>query len=264
MKKGPVVKSMQVIPVAGTDSFLLNLSGGHLPVFIRNLVVLEDSAGRTGLGEVPGGQAILRILEQSQDLVVGRSLGEMNAVLSGVRSAFASADAGGRGLQTYDERTMIHALTAIESAFLDLTGQLFGVPVAQLLGEGQQRHRVPYLGYLFFVGDHRKTGLKYQVAESAGFPHADEIVLKLGLPAPVEAPAHFDDTLQFGQGTAAVTAQCPRFGHGRRQPGFQGPGIVSGAVKEAHHGVQQDFRRVRPAVQAEQLGEIDRLLARFQ
>ena len=47
---------MRVIPVAGRDSMLLNLSGAHGPFFTRNLVVLTDSAGRTGVGEVPGGE----------------------------------------------------------------------------------------------------------------------------------------------------------------------------------------------------------------
>jgi len=166
MKNGPVIKSMQVIPVAGYDSFLLNLSGGHFPVFARNLVILQDSNGQTGLGEVPGSQAIFRILERSQKLVIGRSLGEIHDVLDSMRRAFASEDAAGRGLQTYDQRTMIHALTAVESAFLDLTGKFFGLPVARLLGEGQQRVRVPYLGYLFFVGDHRQTELNYRIPQS--------------------------------------------------------------------------------------------------
>ena len=173
MKKGPVIKSMQVIPVAGYDSFLLNLSGGHYPVFARNLVILQDSNGQTGLGEVPGSQAIFRVLERSRELVVGRCLGEMQDALDGMRRAFAAEDSAGRGLQTYDQRTMIHALTAIESAFLDLTGKFFGLPVARLLGEGQQRDRVPYLGYLFFVGDHRQTGLDYHAPPSpaAGWDH---------------------------------------------------------------------------------------------
>jgi glucarate dehydratase len=43
------------------------------------------------------------------------------------------------------------------------------VPVAALLGEGQQRAEVPMLGYLFFVGDRRKTGLPY-----AGEPGAKD------------------------------------------------------------------------------------------
>ena len=55
----------------------------------------------------------------------------------------------------------MHAVTAVECALLDLLGQFLGVPVAALLGEGRQRSRVPVLGYLFFVGDRRKTDLPY-------------------------------------------------------------------------------------------------------
>jgi glucarate dehydratase len=74
-----------------------------------------------------------------------------------MRAAFADRDAGGRGLQTFDLRTTIHAVTAVESALLDLLGQFMNVPVAALLGEGQQRDAVEMLGYLFYVGDRRKT-----------------------------------------------------------------------------------------------------------
>ena len=55
-EKTPTVTGLQVIPVAGQDSMLLNLSGAHAPFFTRNIVVLTDSAGRTGVGEVPGGE----------------------------------------------------------------------------------------------------------------------------------------------------------------------------------------------------------------
>jgi glucarate dehydratase len=58
-------------------------------------------------------------------------------------------------------RVAIHAVTAIESALLDLLGQHLGVPVARLLGEGQQRERVEVLGYLFFIGDRTSTDLPY-------------------------------------------------------------------------------------------------------
>ena len=78
-----------------------------------------------------------------------------------MRGRFADRDAGGRGLQTFDLRTTIHAVTAVESALLDLLGQYLGVPVAALLGEGQQRDSVEMLGYLFYVGDRRKTDLPY-------------------------------------------------------------------------------------------------------
>jgi L-alanine-DL-glutamate epimerase-like enolase superfamily enzyme len=47
-----------------------------------------------------------------------------------VRSAFADRDAAGRGLQTFDLRTTIHVVTAIESAMLDLLGKHLGVNVA--------------------------------------------------------------------------------------------------------------------------------------
>ena len=158
----PVVTGMQVIPVAGHDSMLLNLSGAHGPYFTRNLVILQDSAGRTGVGEVPGGERIRETLAGAVSFVVGKPIGAGTTILNAVRERFAALDAGGRGLQTFDLRTTIHAVTAIEAALLDLLGQCLGVPVAALLGDGQQRASVETLGYLFYVGDRRKTGLPYQ------------------------------------------------------------------------------------------------------
>ena len=157
----PKITEMQVIPVAGRDHMLLNLSGAHGPFFTRNVVVLTDSAGTQGVGEVPGGEAIRNTLEDARTLVVGETLGQYNAVLNAMRTQFADRDRGGRGLQTFDLRTTIHALTAVESAMLDLLGQHLNVPVAALLGEGQQRARVQVLGYLFYVGDRHKTDLPY-------------------------------------------------------------------------------------------------------
>jgi glucarate dehydratase len=84
-----------------------------------------------------------------------------------MRNRFAERDAGGRGLQTFDLRTAIHAVTAIESALLDLAGRFLGVPVAALLGEGMQRDSVAMLGYLFFIGDRRKTTLEYRAEPAA-------------------------------------------------------------------------------------------------
>jgi len=164
----PVVRTLRVVPVAGRDSMLLNLSGAHAPFFTRNLVIVGDSAGRTGVGEVPGGEKIRQTLEDAAALVVGRPVGALQAVLADVRKRFADRDAGGRGLQTFDLRTTIHVVTAIESALLDLLGQHLGVPVAALLGEGQQRSSVEMLGYLFFVGDRRVTGMPYAGGEGEG------------------------------------------------------------------------------------------------
>jgi len=140
---------------------LLNLSGAHGPFFTRNLLLLTDSAGRTGIGEVPGGEKIRQTLEDSRGLVLGQPLGALQQVLQNVHKTFADRDSGGRGLQTFDLRTTIHAVTAIECALLDLLGQHLGVPVAALLGEGQQRDEVEMLGYLFYIGDSGKTDLPY-------------------------------------------------------------------------------------------------------
>ena len=163
----PRITALRVIPVAGRDSMLLNLSGAHGPFFTRNLLILTDSAGRTGVGEVPGGEKIRQTLEDARALVIGQPLGSHQRVLQEVQQQFADRDRGGRGLQTFDLRTTIHAVTAIESALLDLLGQHLGVPVAALLGEGQQRTSVEMLGYLFFVGDKGLTDLPYNAEPDA-------------------------------------------------------------------------------------------------
>lgn len=160
--KAPIITSMQVVPVAGHDGMLLNLSGAHGPFFTRNIVILKDNAGHTGVGEVPGGERIRQTLEDARAWVVGNAIGTYQKMLNDVRQAFADRDAGGRGLQTFDLRVTIHAVTGLEAALLDLLGQHLDVPVAALLGQGQQRDEVKMLGYLFYVGDRQQTDLPYR------------------------------------------------------------------------------------------------------
>jgi len=162
----PRVTGLRVIPVAGRDSMLLNLSGAHAPFFTRNLVVLTDNAGRRGVGEVPGGEKIRQTLEDTRELLIDAPIGDVQRLLNAVRTRFADRDAGGRGQQTFDLRTTIHVVTAIECALLDLLGQHLGLPIAAMLGEGQQRTSVEMLGYLFYVGDRTRTDLPY--ASDAG------------------------------------------------------------------------------------------------
>lgn len=158
-----MLTGLQAIPVAGYDSMLLNLSGAHAPYFTRNLVILSDNAGHTGVGEAPGGENIRQTLEDARPLVTG-SIGGYRNILSAVRERFGYRDADGRGLQTFDSRTTIHAVAALEAALLDLLGQFLGVPVCALLGGGRQRDRVPVLGYLFYIGDRTRTDLPYRSA----------------------------------------------------------------------------------------------------
>lgn len=157
----PTVTDFAVYPVAGRDSMELNLSGAHAPYFTRNIVVLTDSEGRTGLGEVPGGEAITRTLQDAAPLVLGAAVADYKRVLREIGARFGDRDAGGRGAQTFDLRTTVHAVTAVESALLDLLGQHLDVPVAALLGDGKQRDSVRVLGYLFYVGDPDRTGRDY-------------------------------------------------------------------------------------------------------
>ena len=111
---------------------------------------------------MPGRERIRQTLEDAKPLVVGQPIGAWNNILNSVRLRFADRDSAGRGNQTFDLRTTIHAVTALEAALLDLLGQHLEVPVAALLGQGQQRRQVEVLGYLFYVGNRQKTDLAYR------------------------------------------------------------------------------------------------------
>jgi len=223
-KGTPVVSDMQVIPVAGEDSMLLNLSGAHGPLFTRNIVILRDNAGRTGVGEVPGGDRIRQTLDEARPLVIGRSIAIFNDILNGMRQKFAARDAEGRGQQTFDLRTMVHAVTGVEAALLDLLGQHLNVPVAALLGEGQQRSVVKMLGYLFYIGDRMRTNLPYRsapVANNEWFRLRDEKALTPAAIVRLAEAAHerygFEDfklkggVLEGDKEIAAVRALAQRF-----------------------------------------------------
>ncbi|MGB7783428.1 MAG: enolase C-terminal domain-like protein, partial [Pseudolabrys sp.] len=223
-KGAPIVTEMLVIPVAGEDSMLLNLSGAHGPLFTRNIVALRDNAGRTGVGEVPGGDRIRQTLDEARPLVIGQSIAAVNGILNSIRWKFGARDAEGRGQQTFDLRTTVHAVTAVEAAMLDLLGQHLNVPVAALLGEGQQRSSVKMLGYLFYVGDRKRTNLPYRRTPDANgewFRLRDEEALTPAAIVRVAEAAHerygFEDfklkggVLEGDKEIAAVTALAERF-----------------------------------------------------
>jgi glucarate dehydratase len=219
---------MRVIPVAGHDSMLLNLSGAHAPFFTRNVVVLTDDAGHTGAGEVPGGAKIRQVLEEAGSAIVGRAIAAYHEILRDMRLRFGDRDADGRGVETFDTRTTVHAVTAVECALLDLVGQFLAVPAAALLGEGRQRASIPVLGYLFFVGDRRKTDLPYLSDPEAADPwlrlrHEEalttEAVLRLAEAAQARYGFH-DFKLKGGvlagaQEMETVTALAERFPQAR-------------------------------------------------
>lgn len=173
----PIITEMKVIPVAGYDSMLLNLCGAHGPIFTRTIVILKDSLGHTGVGEVPGGESILRTLEKAQSFVVGQSIGLYNNILNNIRQQLLGQNTGGpkstvhKATSAAEEAVLKqpheinlradNVLTGIEAPLLDLLGQFLNVPVAALLGNGQQRDAVRTLAYLFYIGDRTKTDLPY-------------------------------------------------------------------------------------------------------
>ena len=157
----PIITSMQVIPVAGYDSMLMNIGGAHGPYFTRNIVILTDSAGHVGVGEAPGGSTIENALKDACAHVEGRPISILNRIVNDMHQGYLDSDYDtfGKGAWTFELR--VNAVAALESALLDLMGQFLNVPVAELLGGGKQRDEVTVLGYLFYIGDDKKTDLSY-------------------------------------------------------------------------------------------------------
>lgn len=161
-QSSPIITDMQVIPVAGHDSMLLNIGGAHGAYFTRNIVILKDSAGNTGVGEAPGGEVIYKTLMEAVVQVKGKEVARMNSLVHQIHVGNQSSDfdSFGKGAWTFELR--VNAVAALEAALLDLMGQFLGVPVVELLGPGKQRDEVTVLGYLFYIGDREKTDLDYQ------------------------------------------------------------------------------------------------------
>ena len=160
-QSSPVITDMKVIPVAGHDSMLLNIGGAHSAYFTRNIVVLTDNAGHTGIGEAPGGEVIYQTLVDAIPMVLGQEVARLNKVVQQVHigNQAADFDTFGKGAWTFELR--VNAVAALEAALLDLLGKALNVPVCELLGPGKQRDAITVLGYLFYIGDRTKTDLPY-------------------------------------------------------------------------------------------------------
>lgn len=154
----PVITKMEVIPVAGYDSMSMTLSGCHAPYFTRNLVILTDDRGHTGIGEIHGGDYTCDCLNAVRPLVEGMPVACYRQVLQKIHKLTDHAESGG-DIQTLDIsklKFVVKSEWAIECAMLDLLGQYLEVPMCELLGEGKQRDEVEMLGYLFYVSDKKK------------------------------------------------------------------------------------------------------------
>ena len=155
------IEHIEIIPVAGYDSMLLNLSGAHAPTFYRIIVIISDNLGLEGISEIPCSQRILELLNLVASQLKGESVENYKTIIGSLAHRYQHYDAEGRGLQTFDQRTTIHAVTAIEAALLDIRGKGLNMPAYELLGRGKMRDSIPFLGYLFYVGDSETTTLDY-------------------------------------------------------------------------------------------------------
>ena len=104
----PLITELQVVPVAGRDSMLLNLSGAHGPFFTRNIVILKDNAGHTGVGEVPGGEKIRQTLEDARPLVEGQAIGNLQSILNAMRTQFLTTRAAARHMVKRGSGVILH------------------------------------------------------------------------------------------------------------------------------------------------------------
>jgi len=141
------LESLRITPIALGDPPLLNAGGLHAPYALRIVLELETEVGVVGLSEIPGDSAVLAGLERVAPSMRGMSVYDQHALHELLRATLGSD--GARGDMPWDQRSLVHAESALEVACLDAIGKRHDCRVADLLG-GVVRERVPYAGYLFF------------------------------------------------------------------------------------------------------------------
>lgn len=128
----PVVTTMQVIPVAGHDSMLMNLSGAHAPYFTRNIVIIKDNAGHTGVGEIPGGEKIRQTLEDAIPLVVRVEANDRSGLLRDITTILANEKVNVLGVASRSD-------TRQQLATIDMTIEIYNLQVlGRVLGKLNQ------------------------------------------------------------------------------------------------------------------------------
>jgi len=155
-------------PVAGRDFHAPQPLRRPRPLLSpRNLLLLKDSAGRTGIGEVPAAKKSAKPSKTPANWWSGREITQKDSVMDEMLARFAERDAAGRGVQNVlstrrrtrnDGRRMCHAGFARPER---------GVPVAALLGTESSETVSRALGYVFYVGDWRKTPIFHMMLTPA-------------------------------------------------------------------------------------------------
>ena len=151
----PIFKEITIIPVATMNSDILTNRDSFDIGLTRNVLLMKDSAGNTGISEMIGGDAISAFLSNIKLFLIGKQISEYKNILSHIKYAFAELHFSDEKYIGSTNKMLNNSICAIEIATLDLIGKQLNVSIAALLSEGQQRHKVTLAGDLFFIGDNK-------------------------------------------------------------------------------------------------------------
>lgn len=143
------IVDMVVTPVAAADPPLRNAAGLHAPWMLRTIVELVTDDGIRSASEIPGSADTDAALRRAADVVVGSDPFETSLILQRIQERHGTGARERRGEASFDRRTLVHVLSAVEVACLDAAGKATGRRVCDLLG-GAVRERVPFAAYLFY------------------------------------------------------------------------------------------------------------------
>ena len=149
MSASHLISEIIATPIAVADPPLLNAAGLHAPYALRIIVEVKTASNVLGISEIPGSEKILRSLREAVPELLGMDVFELTRIQEKLAEAFGESGADERGVNPWDQRTLVHLFSAIEVACLDIIGKLLDRPVVDLLG-GKARERVPFAAYLFY------------------------------------------------------------------------------------------------------------------
>jgi glucarate dehydratase len=101
-----------------------------------------------GVSEIPGHHSTLAALEEAREIVIGSDPFQFNRIQQRLTARFGQTT-DERGAAPWDQRKLVHVLSALDVACLDLMGKAINRPVVDLLG-GKVRDRVEFSAYLFY------------------------------------------------------------------------------------------------------------------
>ncbi len=143
------ITDLHITPIAVGDPPLLNAAGLHAPYALRIILEVETNAGITGISEIPGGERIRQALQKAKPHILGSHPFQLHVIKQTLSEHFSEGPSDRRGDAPWDQRQLVHVVSAIEVASLDIMGKMLNEPVVNLLG-GKRRERVPFAAYLFY------------------------------------------------------------------------------------------------------------------